>query len=116
VYAVGDEVLAFREKEISWTRPFKVAAIVDKILTIQSTDGKYKNDFNEQQLKPFVSNDRHPHADITQKQAIHALLVNFMSEEAPRAPMYRAFITEIIKPGDPQRKSLTRLSAMKFRA
>jgi hypothetical protein len=55
VYAVGDEVLSFQEKECSWTGPFKVVAIADKILTIQSTDGKYKNDFNVQQLKPFVS-------------------------------------------------------------
>jgi hypothetical protein len=35
VYAVGDEVLDFREKESSWTGPFKVVAIADKILTIQ---------------------------------------------------------------------------------
>jgi hypothetical protein len=102
VYAVGDEVLAFREKRSSWTGPLKVVSIADKILTIQSTDEKYKKDFNVQQLKPFVSKDRHRHADITQKQAIFAMLVNFMSEEAPRALMYRAFITEIIKPGDPR--------------
>jgi hypothetical protein len=30
------------------------------------------------------------------------MLVNFMSEEAPIAPMYRAFITEIIMRGDPR--------------
>jgi hypothetical protein len=102
VYAVGDEVLAFREKESSWTGPFKVVAIADKILTIQNTDGKYKKNCNVQQLKPFISKDRRPHADIKQNQAIHAILVKFMSEEAPRAPMYRAFITEIIKPGDPR--------------
>jgi transposase InsO family protein len=56
-YAVEDEVLAFLEKESSWTGPFKVFAIADKILTIQSTGGKYKYDFNIQQLKPFVSKD-----------------------------------------------------------
>jgi hypothetical protein len=95
-------VLAFREKESSWTGVFKVVASADKILTIQSTDGKYTNDFNVQQLRPFVSKDRHPHADMTQSQAIHSMLVNFMSEEAPRAPMYLAFITEISKPGDPR--------------
>jgi hypothetical protein len=92
VYAVGDEVLAFREKESSWTGPFKVVAIANKILTIQSTDGKYKNDFNVQQLKHFVSKDRHPHADITQNQAIHAMLVNFMSEESP----YSAARTKVV--------------------
>jgi hypothetical protein len=92
-------VLAFRERESSCTGPFKVVAIADKILTIQSTDRKYKNDFNVLQPKPFVSKDRHPQADLTQNKVIHAMFVNFMSEEAPIAPMYRAFITEIIKCG-----------------
>jgi hypothetical protein len=66
------------------------------------TDGKYKIDFYVQQLKPFISKDRHPHADLTQNEVSHAMLVNLMSEEAPRAPIYRAFNTEIIKPGDPR--------------
>jgi hypothetical protein len=41
VYAVGGEVLAFREKESSWIGPFKVVANADWILTMQqSTDAK----------------------------------------------------------------------------
>jgi hypothetical protein len=56
VYAVGDEVLDFREKESSWTGPFKIVAIADKILTIQSTDEKYKNDLNVQKLSLSSAN------------------------------------------------------------
>jgi hypothetical protein len=66
------------------------------------TNGKDKIYFNVQQLKPFVSKDRDPHADLNQNEVTHTMLFNFMSEEATIAPIYRAFNTEIIKPGDPR--------------
>jgi transposase InsO family protein len=100
VFAVDDEVLVFRERTNSWTGPFKILKVNDKILTVQSMDKMYQSDFNVQQVKPYYFNSQDTNFMRNSDTDIDATLNIVMSEEIPIAPMNSVFITEIIKQGD----------------
>ena len=97
VYAEGDAVLVFRERDKEWCGPLTVVKTEDKIVTVRSEGGS-QQEFNKVNVKPYYADQEEENTEI-----LHQMLQPFRTRgRHKKKTSAEVLMTEVIKNGDPR--------------
>ena len=98
VYAEGDKVLVFRERDKEWCGPLTVVDTADKIVTVKSDTGSPQQ-FNKVNVKPYFDSEEEEATEM-----LYQMLSPFRSKPGKKKTTPKVYMTEVIKNGDPRAK------------